>query len=191
MILNSIHSLQPQLYRRYIIIYSIGEIPVFKYAIRDHANIKEAILKDIMLLGIHSRISEGEKISNTDWAIPSNYKRKYFDNILENIKEVVNKVNADLKYPEHLKLGNRWFQQYAKNDFHDWHIHGDSVLTCVYYVDIDATTPTTSYKLFDKEYEFDINIKEGDVLIFPSFLLHCSKPNVSDKTKTIIAFNLH
>jgi hypothetical protein len=33
------------------------------------------------------------------------------------------------------------------------------------------------------------SVKEGDILIFPSFILHRGKRNKSNKTKTIISFN--
>ena len=42
--------------------------------------------------------------------------------------------------------------------------------------------------MLDKE--FDIDVQEGDILTFPSSYLHCSKPNKSDFTKTIIGFDI-
>jgi hypothetical protein len=44
------------------------------------------------------------------------------------------------------------------------------------------------FELFGEAFEIDV--KEGVVLIFPSFLKHCSKPNESKHTKTIISFNV-
>ena len=34
------------------------------------------------------------------------------------------------------------------------------------------------------------NVKEGDVVIFPSFLLHKASPNTSSKKRLIVSFNL-
>lgn len=35
-----------------------------------------------------------------------------------------------------------------------------------------------------------VDIKEGDLIIFPAHILHRSKRNITDKRKTVIAFNL-
>jgi hypothetical protein len=36
------------------------------------------------------------------------------------------------------------------------------------------------------EEEFSVDVKEGQILIFPSMYLHCSKLNMSDDSKLII-----
>jgi ectoine hydroxylase-related dioxygenase (phytanoyl-CoA dioxygenase family) len=53
-----------------------------------------------------------------------------------------------------------------------------------------SNTPKTSFKLFDKS-EIEIEMNEGEILIFPSYLEHISKSNKSDKIKTIISFNIN
>jgi ectoine hydroxylase-related dioxygenase (phytanoyl-CoA dioxygenase family) len=39
--------------------------------------------------------------------------------------------------------------------------------------------------------EFQIDVKEGDYVVFPSMLKHCSKPNETQERKTIIALNIN
>ena len=98
-------------------------------------------------------------------------------------------INSKLNVSEELNIFNYWFQQYKKKDFHTWHIHGGCNFSCVYYVDIDDNCSKTTFRLLDGS-EFDVAVKEGDVLVFPSYMPHTSKPNKSNKTKTIISFNM-
>jgi len=57
----------------------------------------------------------------------------------------------------------------------------------IYYLDLPEGTSKTTFKFIDKEFEVDV--EEGDILTFPGSMLHCSKPNTSEHTKTVIAFN--
>jgi ectoine hydroxylase-related dioxygenase (phytanoyl-CoA dioxygenase family) len=88
----------------------------------------------------------------------------------------------------HLKVDNYWFQQYKRNDYHSWHIHENGLFSCVYYVDMPNEAPKTTFNILGNETE--VSVSEGQVLVFPSYLLHCSKPNKNIKTKTIISFNI-
>jgi hypothetical protein len=176
------------------IIQNNKNIPFLKYVVKDHAIIKEEILNNIKKMGKFSLIEENliniQKISNTDWHLNESFIRHYRDylnNIFKDINEYINNLYAS---NTKLSVTNYWFQQYEKGDYHDWHIHNSSIFSCVYYVDIQENTPKTTFKLFDKS-EIEIKMNEGEILIFPSFLEHISKLNKSDKTKTIISFNIN
>ena len=80
-------------------------------------------------------------------------------------------------------IHNIWFQQYEQHDKHDWHTHTESQFTNIYYVELPDGEKT---ELFD---EVDIDIKEGDILSFPAYIFHRSKPNISNQRKTVISFN--
>jgi hypothetical protein len=53
----------------------------------------------------------------------------------------------------------------------------------VYYIDL----PEKKYKT--EFLDIEIPIQEGNLVIFPSFLLHRSPINMSNKEKVIISFN--
>ena len=38
--------------------------------------------------------------------------------------------------------------------------------------------------------DFTPNVKEGDIVFFPSQLLHYANPNTSDKERVILSFNM-
>ena len=91
--------------------------------------------------------------------------------------------------PDNLRTYNQvWYQQYKKGDYHGWHRHPNNTFSNVYYVSLPKNSASTSFRYSGKE--FEINVKEGQILTFPSYLEHCSKPNPSDQIKTVISFNL-
>ena len=71
---------------------------------------------------------------------------------------------------------------------HNWHIHGENY-TGVYYLELPDDTPKT--ELID-QYDKKITVKanEGDIVIFPSFIIHRGPKVLNDSRKTIISFNL-
>ena len=165
-----------------------NKIPFILIEVENHHVLKDLILSEILEMGQHSNIDKHQKISNSDWFLPKEFFRSYFNYIEPVMKNVCHVVKETMQYKHDIKVDNYWFQQYEYGDYHNWHAHGGALFSCVYYVDIDDKMPKTSFKLFDDE--FEIGIKEGSVLVFPPFLNHCSKPNKSKKTKTVIAFNL-
>ena len=83
-------------------------------------------------------------------------------------------------------IKNLWFQQYVPGDKHGWHVHADNY-TGVYYLNFDGVDKTQLINPYDKAV-IDIEAKEGDLIIFPSSVVHRC-PTVS-ANKTIISFNV-
>lgn len=83
-----------------------------------------------------------------------------------------------------------WFQQYLKDSEHGWHIHGGN-FTNVYYLELPEGTPKTQIiNPYNQKDIIEVDVKEGDLLVFPSYVLHKAPKNISDKRKTIISFNV-
>ena len=164
---------------------------VFKTHVQNHAQLKPTILEAIAKLGTHSAITQFERISNTDWHIKRDVSTKFENKeYLEIIRPVLlkhNKQVADYVGVTDIHTNHIWFQQYEKLDFHGWHNHGNCMYSNVYYVELDKSCPRTSFKFMGTE--FSIDVEEGDILTFPSFFSHCSKPNKSGLRKTVVAFN--
>lgn len=165
------------------------KLELLTFDVSNHQNIKQPILDAISSMGTHSNIDNNQSISNTDWHLNSNVYRPYFDYINPIINTIGEEIQIMLKIPERIKLLNYWFQQYKKNDYHTWHIHGGCNFSCVYYVNLNDDNAKTTFRLLDGS-EFEVDVKEGSILIFPSYLPHTSKSNNSDVTKTVIAFNI-
>tara|TARA_B110000285_G_C15135409_1_gene626504 strand:+ start:2598 stop:3134 length:537 start_codon:yes stop_codon:yes gene_type:complete len=130
-------------------------------------------------------------ISKSDWEIDKNHDREY----LKYFKSIVSPHLDGLVDRLHFKkwtVDNAWFQQYEKNNGHDWHNHAYSNFSGVYYVELPDDDLATEYydsknnRIFER-----LNISEGQLLIIPSYILHRSPKNNSDSRKTIIAFNIN
>ena len=161
------------------------------YKVPNHKEIKESLLSRIADIGVHSLIAPkndySHSIFNTDWYLAPRVKRPYYDTIVPIISELCENLKTKYKYPINLELETFWFQQYKTSDFHDWHLH-TGLFSCVYYVDVSDKTPRTSFNIMGEEIE--VHVDEGDILVFPTFIPHRSKPNLDTKIKTVIAFNL-
>jgi len=156
-----------------------------------HELIKESMLMLIDKLGEHSIIEEHgkipQRISNTDWFLTLNETPAYFNMFSPMVAEHCRQVKNMLKLPVDIKCVDYWFQQYRTGDYHSWHTHANCLYSNIYYLDLPEGTSKTTFKFIDKEFEVDV--EEGDILTFPGSMLHCSKPNTSEHTKTVIAFN--
>lgn len=90
-----------------------------------------------------------------------------------------------------------WSQRYVKGQFHGAHNHGLMNVSCVLYVEFDSEEhfPTTFYSPNPNPFYGTIDkiappINEGEILTFPSVLLHESPVSKSNKQRTIMSFNI-
>jgi hypothetical protein len=167
------------------------QLPILIYNVDNHNELKPQILHSIEKMGVHSLIEpyNNQSISNTDWHLNKDFFRPYYNDINNLILQTAGFLKENLKLDCNLFLSNYWFQQYKNGDNHTWHNHESAYYSCVYYVELPEKALKTTFKVIDKEYEFDVS--EGDVICFPSLIYHQSKKNLSNKTKTIISFNLN
>jgi hypothetical protein len=83
-----------------------------------------------------------------------------------------------------------WLNKYSKNDYQESHIHPSDFSFIIYYkIDKSYTifnNPVKSLlemrdsKIFNKHYK--PKLKQGDLIIFPSYLEHWVKPNSNNTT---------
>lgn len=164
---------------------------VFKSRVENHEEIKPKLLGAIEELGVHNIVMAHERITNTDWHvrddIPNFRNKKYVEIAMPPIERHLEALQnkTGLLSPTLSKI---WFQQYGQGDYHGWHVHGRCMFSNIYYVDLDNDAARTTFRHFGQE--FTIDLEEGCILTFPSFMQHCSKHNNSQRMKTVISFNL-
>ena len=108
-------------------------------------------------------------------------------------------------------MQNSWVVKHHKGDWGQQHKHGNSLLSGVCYLKTNKDSgnivfhkPDGYTNLFHSstliqfnDYEnhnsddWDITPEEGDILIFPSHLLHSIRSNNSDMERYSLAFNFH
>lgn len=160
---------------------------VFKAKVENHETLKKNLLKIFDNQTKFSIKNYGQEIYNTDYHIEHKFRElKYKELIFPVLSAYCENLKEKLRCSS-FNIDGLWFHQYAKNGFHDWHTHGNCMFSNVYYVDLDTTNPQTTFRHLGQI--FTIPVSEGEILTFPTFLQHCSQPNLSDNVKTVIAFN--
>jgi len=155
---------------------------IFILDVLEHNQYKDHLLK---LIGeMPDKPLDG--VSKSDWNLPKKLERKYLELFYAKvIRSSMNKLRDYFKADE-WHINNGWFQQYNKNSYYQWHTHRNTNWTNSYFLELPDAKFKTEIKNKDKILEYDA--KEGQLLCFPAYLLHRSKPN-GNKRKTVIAFN--
>lgn len=167
---------------------SLFPIKSFYYKCKfiDHEKIKPLLLKDISDFKTEE-YHHHPTISKVDW-MSSTKDREWVKTIYEPILSYMTVIGHAAGYKTPM-ITDMWFQQYKKSDTHDWHIHGQQFVG-VYYVELNQDSPKTEYI----EYPGDIktfNICEGDIVVFPSSIIHRAPLINDDNVKTIISWNFN
>lgn len=168
------------------IIHSTLLIKSFKH----HKKIKKELLNFFNETSLSDLSTQKEdNIYKVDWKKSEDFTRPWVQLIYPDLNEHFLECTKILNYRE-FTLRNLWFQQYKKTGYHRWHTHSGNY-TGVYYVDLNFKNPIT--EILNQYYDNKLvkfNAKEGDIILFPSNIVHRSPKNNSNKIKTIISFNL-
>jgi hypothetical protein len=168
-----------------------GNLPccAFVSDVIDHVMVKEKMLKYLSIKPVYGFTGIKVKLFNTDYFVKNfvGIDNKYYDFINPVVERHNKSLSRYLQYGEDIVSSLMWYQQYQKGDHHTWHRHQDSIFTNIYYIELPDGTSHTTLRFLGKE--FQIEVKEGQILTFPSFFEHCSKPNLSEHVKTVIGFN--
>jgi hypothetical protein len=131
-----------------------------------------------------------DKISKLDWSKSTNFNREWIKLIKKDLINHFNDCASFLGYQK-IILKDLWFQQYKKGDTHGWHIHGENY-TGVYYVEYNKMCGNTQLiDSFNQNKLINLNTKEGDIVLFPSTVIHRASIQKNDLRKTIISFNIN
>jgi len=164
--------------------------PVIINKFKQHEKLKEKLLtaineqKEFKPLKVHE-----QNIERCDWDTSRfDKEREWYKILYEPLHKHLEKWCTHLKY-EYFEIHEMWFQQYTTGGKHAWHTHGDN-FTNVYYLDLPQDSSQTEWigPVTGNIHKFDV--AEGDIITFPSWLIHRGPINLSSKMKTIISWNL-
>ena len=176
-------------------IMTIEIIPVntqmVKFSFDRHKQVKKLLMKEINKVKenyLENDMDEDNaRISYTDWGSGTDVDRKWYTMFKNDLYSQFLKAANVLGF-RNFVAREVWFQSYKKNDLHTWHIHSCNY-TGVYYLNHDKDCKTELYDPILKK-KFFINAKEGDMVFFPSFIIHRSPRKSNTKNKTIISWNI-
>lgn len=168
------------------------EVPVIINSFKNHYEIKNKLISiiDSKTYAKSEFFEPAEvNISRGDWDKNRDYDREWVNFIFPEISETILETINEIGYRS-FNINEIWFQQYEESSMHGWHIHGSN-FTGIYYVELPKGTPPTEIlNPSTKKEIISLEVKEGDIVIAPSYFLHRAPKNNSNKRKTIIAFNL-
>ena len=129
-------------------------------------------------------------IHRLDWSQSKDKNREWVKHILPSLQNHFENYAKKLGY-EKVDVTNIWFQQYNKNGKHGWHTHAQNY-TGVYYIKFsNKDAKTELIDPFSQNKKIIINAKEGDIVIFPSYVIHRATEQKQDSKKIIVSFNIN
>jgi uncharacterized protein (TIGR02466 family) len=174
----------------------------------DNNKIKNSLAKHCISL------SKKKERGGKDWVANNTYNTLNTYNIINDNKfnilnewvlEKINNYKNKLNILNNLKMEGGWFNIYKKNDYQEFHDHGEHSLSAVYFLKSD---PKKDAKLIFKnpipnaynmpEYNF-INFSKkaiydpvpGRLIIFPSYLEHCVEQQKTNNVRISVAYNFN
>lgn len=125
----------------------------------------------------------------SDWDSNTKAKKLYWKYLEKDIHKHMDSVLVgDFGYDQVL-FSNYWYQQYVKGGKHGWHVHTRTMFTSVYYLEYPEGSPQTEFMNTLTKETFAIDSEEGDILTFPSFIIHRAKENNTENRKTILSWH--
>ena len=175
-------------------IYSLFSIPIAHYEIENWEQNKKKIMSVLPTLGREHLESNGEQHTDffhqdsENWELPP-----YADTIIDIIEPYL----AEFTDRRRIEFTDLWCQTSYKGQNHGLHNHGHSGWSAVIYVDFDPKVhqATQFISPFNNPWSgrlesFIPPAKEGDMVIFPATIHHEALANESDKSRTVVVFNL-
>lgn len=96
-----------------------------------------------------------------------------------------------------LSTSEVWFQKYENGMNHAVHNHGPIGFSAVCFIEYNKNIhkPTTFISPFGNNitgelFRYEPDVEEGDIIFFPSNLLHYAPTNLSEYVRIIMSFNL-
>ena len=154
---------------------------------------------------------EGTKKSNVngwhsdDFDLKNQNLNNFITQISKNIESTIKDMGWDLE-TQLVKITSMWAIINNKDAFNEKHHHGNSALSAAYYVKAEQNAGNIVFfdprqaNVFHHPISTKINNinaqvqsvtpKPGTLVLFPSYLEHKVNPNLSNKERIVISFNV-
>ena len=143
----------------------------------------------------HQVFSKNDDSSILNFYSDRSKYRNYNKDFLSIFKDELEAFGQELKL-EFFKIEDIWTVEYHTGQYHSIHTHGNGNLSAILYFDQDEIEHSSTHFVVGTDYINNTTeivsppIKEGEIIIFPSHILHFTTPNNSKKTRRIISFDI-
>ena len=175
------------------------KVPYFINKVEEHSDFKQKFLNLFDEVGVGSVGNKYMSLVNTSYPQYIPYPNNKYDGNKDDewvvmFLKLINKYrNEVLDYLNHgiVEQSTPWFHQYEEGDTLPWHSHGGYNYSMVYYLELPENRCKLQFlNVLDNSSEIkDIDVKEGDLVIFPSSIVHRSPKNDLNRRMTILAGN--
>jgi len=185
--------------------------PVFKYKLNDYEKLNKELseyiykLREIDTKGVKRSNKGGWHSQSFQLTDPNSIQYKFGVKLQEYILSAFQNFGWKVKNKK-IRISEMWAIINEKNDFNVLHTHPNSYLSSAYYVKagkncgkFEIENPNIAKRHFFPEIESQnelnlevasIDINEGDLLLFPSYLPHKVGKNESGEDRIVISFNV-
>ena len=136
----------------------------------------EALIKIIRDEAVRNRRPSNIQAAVT-WALKIDHnadpQRRFFSFLKRSLEDAWGNLLCETAPPEPLRyrISSMWGAIYQQGDWADYHTHGPSRTSWVYYLQADQTTGKNSPLVFDNT-GYEIIPATGQLIMFPSWLGH-------------------
>lgn len=171
-------------------ISTMFSIPLVRYSLSDWDSKKRFLMSTL----------ESRQLTMGSERVWSDYADKSSENLLLStitgtLRDELDQFAQDFRCEP--SIVRAWFEKAYQNNHHPVHNHGHGGWSAVLYLDYapDEHTPTIFVSPFDhfitgEQLTYVPDVKEGDLILFPSFLHHYTQPNESEIPRAVLSFNL-
>ena len=185
--------------------------PVLKYKLDDFKSLNEKLTEYIYTLrkndqdGVNKSNKGGWHSQNFNLNDTSSIQYKFGLKLQEYIINAFNNFGWKVEN-KNIRITEMWAIINKKNDFNVLHTHPNCFLSAAYYVSapkdsgkFEVENPNLAKRYahpeiaVQNELNFEvisIDISEGDLLLFPSYLPHKVESNKSNDDRIVISFNI-
>jgi len=177
---------------------------------QEHGIIEKELVKEC--LDLSKKIKKGGEgwVSSKTYTTLNTYsllQNKKFENLNSWIFKKVFEYSNSIKYKNDYKCSGAWFNIYKKYDYQEYHDHGESSLSAVYFLKSDEKKSSKIYFKFNiNENLMEPTIDDkfnptapvasyypvpGRLLIFKSTTKHCVERHEDDNLRISLAYNFN
>lgn len=191
------------MYQNHAPLFPQGLVAQYHYA---DFTIEQSVLENVEVGKNINNIITSQRESKANENI---FDNSDFDNIqnfcrssLEHYFKEVEKISV-----EEFWFSASWINFCFPNGFQEFHSHANSLYSGCFYIDVDESQPGLTFKRENRNHdpffklydhrndifhadEATLQVRSGDLLLFPSYMVHGHSKNTSSKTRISLAFNV-
>ena len=173
--------------------FNAFNISFFQTKVENWSEHKDRILSLLDLEQCDDHYTDYHK--NNAKLIESNEFASYGEEVVDVLRPALEQFNE--VYPNNINIKLMWAQKYGSGHLHQIHNHGALGYSAIFYAQFDGTHKATSFYAPYMDFiegnvlEYVPEVSEGDIIFFPSVLMHQCHPVQSDTERIIISFNIY